>query len=208
MILFFLFCRPLLVVLFETTPRLTLFNFFEWQVLGYLAAIPEGGGVLGKKAMATLTHMSTGGRLYENAVLHAINRCVTTQLFLFDRPSTAVGAEPEDEEEAEAGGNGGERGAQNKNKKKNKNSSTVADGRHNTLIAGLSGFVAATGHAEVLKPVVGVIGEWVATVAYGWINASTPLAQMQCWESGELLKYLKLATASCTYKDTALKFGR
>ena len=99
MILFFLFCRPLLVVLFETTPRLTLFNFFEWQVLGYLAAIPEGGGVLGKKAMATLTHMSTGGRLYENAVLHAINRCVTTQLFLFDRPSTAVGAEPEDEEE-------------------------------------------------------------------------------------------------------------
>jgi hypothetical protein len=29
-------------------------------VLGYLAAIPEGGGVLGKKAMATLTHMSTG----------------------------------------------------------------------------------------------------------------------------------------------------
>ena len=77
---------------------------------------------------------------YENAVLHAINHCVTTQLFLFDRPSTAVGAGPareEDEDEEEEADNGGGSGAQKKKKKKKKNSSsTVADGRHNTLIAG------------------------------------------------------------------------
>ena len=50
-------------------------------VLGYLAAIPEGGGVLGKKAMATLTHMSTGGLLYVNSVftIHVGGtRCVTS----------------------------------------------------------------------------------------------------------------------------------
>ena len=77
-------------------------------------------------------------------MLHAINHCVTTQLFLFDRPSTAVGAGPardeedEDEEEEEEADNGGASGAQKKKKKKKKNSSssTVADGRHNTLIAG------------------------------------------------------------------------
>ena len=46
--------------------------------------------------------------------------------------------------------------------------------------AGLSGFVATTGHSEVLKPVVGVIGEWVATVAYGWINAGENLIGTSC----------------------------
>ena len=74
-------------------------------------------------------------------MLHAINHCVTTQLLLFDRPSTAVGAGPardEDEDEEEEADNGGGSGAQKKKKKKKKNSSssTVADGRHNTLIAG------------------------------------------------------------------------
>ena len=73
-------------------------------------------------------------------MLHAINHCVTTQLFLFDRPSTAVGAGPardEDEDEEEEADNGGASGAQKKKKKKkNSSSSTVADGRHNTLIAG------------------------------------------------------------------------
>jgi hypothetical protein len=191
-------------------------------------------------------------------VLHAINHCVTTQLFLFDRPSTAVGAGPardEEDDEEEDDDNGGGSGAQKKKKKKNSSSSTVADGRHNTLIAGkkifhteqykcmllndtegnqhatnirpkcclhiprdiflipgvyfrfftplnwwqpttnttqrvlifldfsrfsagLSGFVATTGHSEVLKPVVGVIGEWVATVAYGWINAGENLMEL------------------------------
>jgi hypothetical protein len=81
------------------------------------------------------------------------------------------------------------------------------DGQHDTLISGISGFVNATEHAEVLKPVVGVIGKWVAIVAYGWINAVDKLTQIETWESDELYKYLKLATASCTYGETALKFG-
>jgi len=57
--------------------------------------------------------------------------------------------------------------------------------------AGLSGFVATTGHSEVLKPVVGVIGEWVATVAYGWINAGENWMELLVTDNFALLKALQ-----------------
>ena len=152
------------------------------SVLGYLAAVPEGGGIVGKRCMATLTHMSTGGLQYERAVLKSISRCVTSQLFMFDRPVTKEEEEEVDEEE-------------------------VIDERHDTLIAGISGFVAMTGHAEILHPVVNVVGGWVATVAKEWTTAKDPLTQDFVWKSGELLKYMRLTTAACTFRKTSLNFG-
>ena len=59
-------------------------------VLGYLAGIPEGHGIIGKRAMATLTHMSTGGAAFESAVLDAVEKCVITQLRMFDKASRPV----------------------------------------------------------------------------------------------------------------------
>jgi hypothetical protein len=65
----------------------------------------------------------------------------------------------------------------------------------------------STGHSEILKPVVDVIGRWVGAVAHEWTHARTVIAQSTSWESGELLKYMRLATAACTYQSTALNFG-
>jgi hypothetical protein len=59
-------------------------------VLGYLAGIPEGHGIIGKRAMATLTHMSTGGATFEAAVLDAVEKCVITQVRMFDKASRPV----------------------------------------------------------------------------------------------------------------------
>jgi len=143
--------------IFVLTQRLPHMLTSLTSVLGYLAAVPEGDGILGKRCMATLTHMSTGGLTYERAVLHAVERCVTTQLLLFDRPSSN---KEEDEEDNNSNGNdrrrqSGRRGNNSKKKKKKKKRSNTAggggsadknslsDARHDTLIAGVSGFVAA-----------------------------------------------------------------
>ena len=168
--------------IFLLTQRLPHMLTSLTSVLGYLAAVPEGGGIVGKRCMATLTHMSTGGLQYERAVLKSISRCVTSQLFMFDRPVTKEEEEEVDEEE-------------------------VIDERHDTLIAGISGFVAMTGHAEILHPVVNVVGGWVATVAKEWTTAKDPLTQDFVWKSGELLKYMRLTTAACTFRKTSLNFG-
>ena len=154
--------------------------------------------------MATLTHMSTGGLMYERAVLNAVKRCVTTQLFLFDRPSK-INVNNEDAEKEQ------KKNKEKKPKQKKGNldttSKTFFDGRHDTLISGISGFVSQTGHSEILTPVAHIIGKWVSQVANEWIYAENFIQQSNAWESKELFKYMKLATAACSFSATALHFG-
>merc|ERR1711865_53569 len=113
-------------------------------------------------------------------------------------------------------GNGEAEGEQKKNKEKkpkqkkgslDTTSKTFFDGRHDTLISGISGFVSQTGHSEILTPVVHIIGKWVSQVANEWIYAENFIQQSNAWESKELFKYMKLATAACSFSATALHFG-
>ena len=154
--------------------------------------------------MATLTHMSTGGLMYERAVLNAVKRCVTTQLFLFDRPSK-INVDNEDAEEEQ------KKNKEKKPKQKKGNldttSKTFFDGRHDTLISGISGFVSQTGHSEILTPVVHIIGKWVSQVANEWIYAENFIQQSNAWESKELFKYMKLATVSKSSEGAAREWS-
>jgi hypothetical protein len=66
--------------------------------------------------------------------------------------------------------------------------------------------VRATGHYQVLANIADVIGLWVMRAASVWISATGPEANY-VWEDPDLLKYMRLATAAASFKDTALRFG-